>query len=204
MKRKEAMDHLENTYVKEIISKNLANLKMYADSHKKELLLDITDSFCEMCYQLSQKQSEYNHPQIGYLIYSFRRTYLLKRNYSYSFEAYDKNWFFDTTPYRTLYNASWAFQYWENAWDELEIVRKRYMNLIHPPDVEWFILRAADAFHQVIAELVEEAVIQMLDMEPFSQIQKEAAFEIRIGEYKGISKVIYQTDPIRSKEIEYL
>ncbi|WP_458120747.1 hypothetical protein [Paenibacillus sp. Z6-24] len=204
MKRKEAMDHFENTYIKEIIRENLDDLKSYADSHKEELISDTKASFCKMCHQLSQKQIEHNYPRTGYLIYSFRRTYLLKRNYSYFFEAYDKNWFFDTVPHCTLYDASWAFQYWENAWRELEDIRKRYMNLIHPPDVEWAILRAADTFHQVVAELVEEAVIEMLGTESFSQIQKESDFEIRIGEYKGISKVIYRAESIRPKEIEYL
>ncbi|ADM72367.1 hypothetical protein GMA19_04611 [Paenibacillus polymyxa E681] len=191
MNRREALQHFLKTYAEDVLNEKLHQAASLYEHSKEELILSFIQSFQSICLQANS--TEVAKTRIGYITYSMRRTYLMDRNYNYVVEAYDKNWFFDPLPYRGIYDAGWAFGLLAELEDELSQLRKPYMNKVFQPDVERFVLQATGEFHQYILKLAKDAIQQAVHLPEFKAMKCEDDLEVRIGEYKGISEVVYST-----------
>lgn len=191
MNRLEALEHFHKTYAEDVLNQKLHQAASLYEQRKDELISFFIQSFQSICLQAHF--AEVVKKRIGYITYSMRRTYLMDRNYNYVVEAYDKNWFFDPRPYYGTYDAGWAFSFLGELEDELNQLRKPYMNKIFQPDVERFVLQAAGKFHQYILKLAKDAIQQAVHLPEFKALKCEDDLEVRIGEYKGISEVVYST-----------
>ncbi|MEC0184396.1 hypothetical protein P4H61_23205 [Paenibacillus peoriae] len=189
MNRLEALEHFRETYAKEVLNQKIHQVVSLYEQRKEELILSFIQSFQWICQQANH--IEVPKGRIGYITYSMRRTYLMERNYNYIIEAYDKSWFFDPGPCQGVYDAGWAFSFWGESVDELSQLRKPYMNKVIQPDVERFALHAVEEFHQYILQLARDAIRQAVQTPEFKVLRCEDDLEVRIGEYKGISKVVY-------------
>jgi len=191
MNRREALEHFRKTYAEDVLNEKLHQAASLYEHRKEELIFSFIQSFQSICLQANS--AEVAATGIGYITYSMRRTYLMDRNYNYVVEAYDKNWFFDPQPCYGTYDAGWAFSFLGELEDELNQLRKPYMNKIFQPDVERFVLQAGDQFHQYMLKLAKDAIQQAVHLPEFKALKCEDDLEVRIGEYKGISEVVYST-----------
>ncbi|WDM21836.1 hypothetical protein [Paenibacillus polymyxa] len=191
MNRQEALQHFLKTYAEDVLNQKLHQAASLYEQRKDELISSFIQSFQSICLQANS--AEVAKTRIGYITYSMRRTYLIDRNYNYVVEAYDKNWFFDPQPCYGIYDVGWAFSFLAELEDELNQLRKPYMNKIFQPDVERFVLQAAGEFHQYILKLAKDAIQQAVHLPEFKALKCENDLEVRIGEYKGISEVVYST-----------
>lgn len=189
MNRLEALEHFHKIYAEEVLRQKIHHVASLYEQRKEELIFSFIQSFQWICQQANHM--EVSKARIGYITYSMRRTYLVDRNYNYIIEAYDKSWFFDPGPCQGVYDAGWAFSFWGELVDELSQLRKPYMNKVIQPDVERFALQAAEEFHQYILQLAKDAIGQAVQTPEFKVLGYEDDLEVRIGEYKGISKVVY-------------
>ncbi|MGG1616182.1 hypothetical protein ACIFQM_18145 [Paenibacillus sp. NRS-1782] len=189
MNRLEALEHFQKTYAEEVLNQKLHQVMSLYEQRKEELMQSFIQSFQRICLQANHLDTE--KAKIGYITYSMRRTYLMDRNYNYVIEAYDKNWFFDPGPCYGTYDAGWAFSYLGEMEDELNQLRKPYMNKVMQPDVERFVLQAAGGFHQYILKLAKDAIPQAIQLPEFRALRCEDDLEVRVGEYKGISEAVY-------------
>jgi hypothetical protein len=192
MNRLEALEHFHKTYVEDLLDQKLHKVECLYEQKKQELTTAFIQSFRRICLQVLHMGEA--KARIGYITYSMRRTYLVDRNYNYVIEAYDKDWFFDPQPCQETYDAGWAFSYLGELEDELNQLRKLYMNKIFQPDVERVTLQAAEQFHAYIVKLAKDAVPpRAVRLPEFKEMNREDSLEIRVGEYKGISEVVYST-----------
>jgi hypothetical protein len=188
MNRLEALEHFQKTYAEKVLNQKLHQVMSLYEQGKEELMQSFIQSFQRICLQANHLDTA--KAKIGYITYSMRRTYLMDRNYNYVIEAYDKNWFFDPGPCYETYDAGWAFSFLAELEDELNQLRKPYMNKVQP-DVERFVLQAAGEFHQYILKLAKDAIPRAIQLPEFRALKCEDDLEIRIGEYKGISEAVY-------------
>ncbi|MDQ0494119.1 hypothetical protein [Paenibacillus brasilensis] len=189
MNRLEALEHFHKTYAEEVLNQKIHHVASLYEQRKEELILSFIQSFQLICQQA--KHIEVSKARIGYITYSMRRTYLMERNYNYIIGAYDKSWFFDPEPCQGVYDAGWAFSFWGELEDELSQLRKPYMNKVIQPDVERFAHQAVEEFHKYILQLAQDAIPLAIQTPEFKVLSCEDDLEVRIGEYKGISKVVY-------------
>ncbi|MFK4341089.1 MULTISPECIES: hypothetical protein [unclassified Paenibacillus] len=189
MNRLEALEHFQKTYAEDVLNQKLHQVMSLYEQRKDELILSFIQSFQLICLQANS--TEVAKTRIGYITYSMRRTYLMDRNYNYVIEAYDKNWFFDPQPCHGTYDAGWAFSYLGELEDELNQLRKPYMNKVIQPDVERFALQVAEKFHEYVLRLAKEAIPLAIQTPEFRALRCEDDLEVRIGEYKGISEAVY-------------
>ncbi|WP_431086142.1 hypothetical protein [Paenibacillus sp. 8b26] len=189
MNRLEALEHFQKTYAEDVLNQKLHQVMSLYEQRKDELILSFIQSFQLICLQANS--TEVAKTRIGYITYSMRRTYLMDRNYNYVIEAYDKNWFFDPQPCDGAYDAGWAFSFLAELEDELNQLRKPYMNKVIQPDVERFALQVAEKFHEYVLRLAKEAIPLAIQTPEFRALRCEDDLEVRIGEYKGISEAVY-------------
>lgn len=191
MNRREALEHFHKTYGENMLNDKLRQVAVLYEHRKEELIFSFIQSFQTICLQANSAEAD--KTAIGYITYSMRRTYLRERIYNYIIEVYGPNWYFDPQPWHGTYDAGWAFSLLAELEDGLNQLRKPYMNKVIQPDVERYVLQAAWEFHQYILKLAKDAIQQAVQLPEFQALKCENDLEIRIGEYKGISEVVYPT-----------
>ncbi len=197
MTRHEALKHFWETYVKDKQKEYIEKAEEEYRSRKDELAKDFIESFRRICLNIKEMQSAGQKAKIAYINYSMRRTYLLERRHEHVVEAFDKDWYFDTYPCRGTYDSGWAFKYLDALEDELEQLGKKYMGKINKPDIERIKLEAAAVFNQSIVVLVKQAMADAIRLKEFDEIAREPDLEVRVGEHKGISEVVYKDDSVQ-------
>ena len=69
--------------------------------------------------------------------------------------------------------------------------RKYYLNTILEPDVEIMALKTVDLYNKSIVKLARDIMPEAIKVKEYQEIEKEESVEIRVGEYKSISEVVY-------------
>lgn len=203
MKKQEALDHFNETYVKKISSEKLADLEEYYKEHKDDLADKFIKSIKEICFNLKKMQTQNEKGKIAYIMYSFLRTEILEKRYNYLIEALDEDWFLDYKECHSQYDATWAFKYLEEFEDTLQESRKIYAGQINESDIEKIKLKEVKKYNEYIVEIARYA-LRKEDIKELKDIKKEEVLEISIGEYRDLIEPIYKEDNRKkdSKEVK--
>ncbi|WP_277376171.1 hypothetical protein [Paenibacillus polymyxa] len=204
MNRTEALEHFRSTYIEVLIKEYIDKLEELFNDQVNELSALFIDSFRRICLSAKAMQERGEKGKIGYIVYSMRRTYLIEQRYEYVIEAFDTHWFFDQRTCQDIYDASWAFAYWGQLGIMLEQQRKRYMNVIISPDIEQSLLYTVDLFHDFIIRLAAYTIKRATELPEFLALDREDDLEIRVGEYKGLSRLLFQGQTSRITQTEEL
>jgi predicted HTH domain antitoxin len=129
---------------------------------------------------------------IGYINYSMLRTNIMDKKYDYVVDSYSKYWYFDKENCNITYDASWSFKFLEEFGDTLQIERKKYMNKIITTDVEKIIIKDANLYNKKIINIARAAMPYSVRLKEFKELIKEEIVEIRVGDYRGMSEVVYK------------
>jgi hypothetical protein len=192
MNREESLEDFRKNDIEGLTKEYLGRLEELFNDQVNELSALFVDSFRRICLSAKAMQEREGKGKIGYITYSMRRTYLMDQRYEYVIEAFDREWFFDQRPCQEFYDSGWSFAYWGQLGVILEQQRKRYMNAIIPPDIEHYLLSAVEFFHDFIIQLAACAIPQAIELPEFLALDREDDMEIRVGEYKGLSRLIFQ------------
>ncbi|GLI05959.1 hypothetical protein YDYSG_19890 [Paenibacillus tyrfis] len=196
MTRQEALKHFWETYVKDKQKEYIEKAEEEYRSRKDELAKDFIESFRRICLNIKEMQSAGKKAKIGYINYSMRRTYLMERKHEHVVEAFDKDWYFDTYPCRGTYDSEWVFKYLDALEDELEQLGKKYMGKIIKPDIERIKLEAAGAFNRLVVDMASYAMPGAIRLKEYQDMACEPGLEVRVGEHKGISEVVYSEESV--------
>lgn len=199
MKREDALKHFEETYVKEKVDERLFAQEAYYQKNKDVLKSDFVESFRRFCLKIKKMQSSGEKGRIGYLTYSMLRTSLIERNYNMLIEAFNEEWFLDFDECQEVYNAGWAFKPLEELGAELEGLIKPYIGSLVSTDVERIKLKSAEKFLKYITSLARYAMPEIITLKEYLELQREEVLEIRVGEYRDKSEIVYKED-IREKD----
>ncbi len=192
MKREEALEHFIENYVKMESSAKMQKLKVYYENNKNILLDEFIESFRRICIKIKDMQDKGKKGKIGYITYSLLRTNIMDRKFVYLIEAFNRLWFFDRVECWEEYDVRWAYEFLDGFEAELIEKSKLYLNKIAKPDIERFMLQEIVLYNNMVIEIARDAIYNASKIEEFSRILKEDIMEIRIGEYKGPSEIIYR------------
>lgn len=199
--RTDALQQFKETYVKEKSNEKLLLLEKYFQGHKDDLIPAFVESFRLICLKVKEMQLKKEKGKIGYITYSMLRTAIAERKHTYLLEAFNENWFLDFEECYAQYDASWAFSYLEALRTELEEKRKLYFGTIVTSDIENMIQAEAGKFNEYVISLARYAMPKAVGLKEYQEIDKEEELEVRVGEYRDMSEVVYKED-IREKDPE--
>lgn len=204
MKREEALTHFTETYLKTKTDEKLIALDKYFHENKSRLIAGFIDSFKSICIKIKEMQAKGVKGKIGYINYCMLRTSILERNYRMLIEALDKDWFLDLRECHAGYEANWAFRILEELGYELSDLAKLYIGNIVGSDIERIKLKEAGKFNEYVKCLARYAIPEAVKIKEYQEIQREEEFEIRVGEYRDSSEIVYKEDTRtkNSKEIK--
>ena len=194
MKKEEAFEHFIENYVKTESSEKMQKLKAYSENNKDVLIDEFVESFRRICIKIKDMQDKGKKGKIGYITYSLLRTNIMEGKFVYLIEAFNWMWFFDRIECQEEYDVRWAYVFLDEFEAELVEKSKPYLNKIGMPDIERVKLKEISPYNNVVMELAKEAILNASEIKEFSEILKEDVIEIRIGEYKGPSEVIYKKE----------
>lgn len=194
MEKGEALEHFIKNYVKTESSVKMQKLKVYSENNKDILIDDFVESFRRICVKIKDMQDKGEKGEIGYITYSLLRTNIMEGKLVYLIEAFNRIWFFDRIECQEEYDVRWAYQFLDEFEAELIEKSKPYLNKIGMPDIERVKLKEIALYNNVVIELAKEAILNASEIKEFSDILKEDVIEIRIGEYKRPSEVIYRKE----------
>ncbi|MED0679992.1 pentapeptide repeat-containing protein [Aneurinibacillus thermoaerophilus] len=201
MEKEEALQHFIKNEAIPRITESLLALEDYFQTHKDTLVHDFIHSFQHLCHIIKERQEQGEKGKIGYITYSMLRTEIMEERSIYGIEATDSRWFFYPKACQAEYDAGWAFFFLDELENELEKARKAYMGEITKLDIEKLKLKEAAKYHQYVISLARYAMPQAVLLPAYLEIEKEEELEIRVGEYRDLSEVVYKEDA-RIKDAE--
>ncbi|KYG93157.1 pentapeptide repeat-containing protein [Paenibacillus jamilae] len=163
-------------------------------STQTQRLQHIVEHFRAFCELVRQKQLTGRKGHIGYITYSMLRTTWLEQKPVYLVEATDALWMLDAEPVQLEYDASWIFLYWTQLREQLGAETLKQQVSLSELELEQIMLEAAGYLHTMIVSLVRQAMKQAVDLPEFEALDREEAFEIRVGEYMDHSVSVYRED----------
>jgi len=194
MNRKEALEHFKEHYLEAKSTEKMEQVTSYYEIHKEELKNNFIDAFRKICIKIKEMQNKGVKGNIGYITYSFKRLDIAERKYVYIIEAFNEEWFYDEVECMEEYDVSWAFGFLDEFEQELQEKSKLYIDKITKADMEKFRLEEIGIYHDEIVKLSRYAMPEAAKLEDYRDILKHEVIEVRVGEYKGISEVVYKED----------
>ncbi|WP_042473904.1 pentapeptide repeat-containing protein [Bacillus ndiopicus] len=172
----------------------LLALEDFFQVNKEQLAAQFQQDFQIICQELKQQQTQQQKEPLGHITFSLLRTELLTGRYLSIVEGTSGEWFFDTKPIATTYDAGWALQFLTQFITELSQYSQTFMGIISQADIEAIQLREAIHFYQYVISLARYALSNIEGCPAFKELWCEPLVEIRIGEFMDNSEVVYATD----------
>jgi|LSQX01.3.fsa_nt_gb uncharacterized protein YjbI with pentapeptide repeats len=205
MKREEALEHFNENYVKVKSLEKLNKLDKYYEENKDTLAADFVESIRLLCIKINEMQEKGENGKIAHIVCSMLRTNVIFGVYKSIIESFDRLWYFGKKGCEVEYDASWAFGLLDEFEKELMEIGKLYIGKIIKTDIERFKLKEAVLYNERIIKLARYAMPQAALTEEFKLVLKEDILQVRVGEYRNFSKLVYKEAQRTkdSKEIKF-
>lgn len=199
MTHAEVLRRFQDETVQEKSLEQLRALESYFQANRDRLARDCGECFRKFCGQIHRMQQQAGKAAIAYIQFSLLRTAVLEHRYHFSVEAYDRRWYLDRQECLAEYDVSWAFRFLQRLEAELEQGRRQYSGQITPADVEQVILAETGKYLRYVIAVVRSALPEAVESREYQMLNREEQLEVRVGEYKDWSEVVYKEDR-RSKD----
>lgn len=200
MNRIEAWEHFLEQGVLPHRTEQIKALHHYFCVQKNKIAEQIVAFFDRFCEEVRQLQTAGTMKKCANIHMSLLRTSLLEGHPVYMLEAVDMESLgkIGVTPFR--YDAGWIYSFLDN-WDRLcEENRRGYMDQINRPAFEAWKNEQLYPFHAYMVHALRYAMDAVRELSSFQNIDKEAYFDIRVGEYRDneVSESVYRRN-VRTK-----
>lgn len=193
-KRSRALADFRERIVLPRRKERLLLLEELYQSRRETLAEQFLQGLGKWCADIGELQARGDKGRIGTIAYGLLRTQLLEGRLVYMAEAADSGWFMDASPVHDYYDASWALAPWTGWLDELEQGRREYQGLLTALDAEKEWLLGAANIQPYITALIRYAMPVASELEAVQSLEKEDLFEVRVGEFRDFSEVVYRVD----------
>ncbi|MNW28857.1 Pentapeptide repeats (8 copies) [compost metagenome] len=196
MNRSQAIDHFEQNTVIPRVQDMLQRLESYYQIHKSQLAQSFWYSIEQIIARCEALQEQGQQDALGYITFSLLRTSMLGGQSLYLLEASDRLWFLDEQAYSICYDAAWAYSFLKPVETELLQTAKKYAGAIDPTDVRRWMMNTTVLVHQYILALARYTLRLHEDklMHALNFVRIESELEIRVGEYRDLSEIVYKVD----------
>lgn len=161
-------------------------------ANRKTCLAVFAEHFKTICAEIQNMQEKSKMSAISYLEYTMLYTNFANRQYLAEIFAYDDEHYLDVG-LRTVgtYDITFLFVYFEELWEKLLIVRKRFPGQITSQEVTSFMLESLPDFYSYLINIARFAIADCVDTEPFVSIIKGDIFMICVGEYMAKTELVF-------------
>jgi hypothetical protein len=194
MKRFEAIQHFNENYVLKIRDKKLSELNLFYEANKSDLAKGMIDAFKNVCKKAGKLQQEGIKDNIAQVSFSLLRIRILEKRHSYLVEAYSDLYYLDKTDCTVEYDVTWAYKYLDEFMDELEQMRKLYMNKVLKPDIERIMFKEISFYNDYIVKLARDVIPVAVKLDEYNALKKEEVVDISVGEYKASGCTVLKED----------
>lgn len=149
--------------------------------------------FRALCLRISEQQTRGEKGPIGYIHFSYLRSWLMQGELKYALEAYDDTWYMDRCECIELYACDWLYPYLERMEEGAKAARPYTPNGA-AFDSRTVRLREIVTLHQYVREWLRRALPQLLALPEFAAVKRAEILRIRTGEYKDFSEQLWMED----------
>jgi len=100
------------------------------------------------------------------------------------------------------YDISFLLIYYDQLWEELLELRKRYVGKVSANEVTVYMLDSLAEFYSYFARLVREAIVYCVKTESFAGIGKNEKFAINVGDYMAETETVFILEQNREQQQE--
>ena len=144
------------------------------------------------CEQIRKLQDETSLSAIASMEFSMLYTNLLDRRYVADLFVYSEKLYLDKTQrFIDSYDISDIFVYFDKLWDDLLVLRKRYVGKVSARDITTLMLRTLPDFYSVLEGIARFAIAELADKSPFININKSEKFLVNVGDYMAGTHTVY-------------
>lgn len=144
--------------------------------------------------ELAEQIKEQKKTDLVFFYFSLLKIDVLRRKYTISLLAQDNGWYLDKKSVEITFSLDFLFEPLNTLWDHLATNSKVYVERINSYDVQDIILAELDVYNKTIANVLR-FLLRNLEQEPcFIEIPKAENWEVRWGEYRDETQLLYQVD----------
>ena len=159
---------------------------------KNEWFNSFANYLSEICKKISALQKETGFPAISYLEYTMLYTNFINRHYVADIMAYGQGSYKDKMQKLVgSYDVSFVFVYYDELWNSLEKMKKRYIGRASAQDVVAFMLRALPSFYSYLTNIARFAIAESTEKKIFANIEKNEDFNVNVGDYMARTQTVY-------------
>ncbi|MCL1809939.1 MAG: pentapeptide repeat-containing protein [Clostridiales bacterium] len=153
---------------------------------------DFADHFLGMCRLVREAQVGLGLSAISYLEYTMLYANFSDRRYVADVLAYGNKRRLDKNQRLVgSCNLSFLFVHFDELWDSLLTLRKRYAGKVTAWEVKSFMMQALPDFFSYLTNIARFAVAECIDKSPLTEIEKNEEFMVNVGAYMTSTETVY-------------
>ena len=179
----------------------LLKTEMLFKANKNRWFDDFTRHFLDTCTQIRVLQGTATLNAMSYFSYIMLYNNFINRRYvAEIFVFNEKNYLSKSQQMIGEYDISFLFVYFDEMWDDLIGLRKRYVGKVSARDVTCFMLKALPDFYSYLIIIARFVVMENADNELFASIDKNEIFKVKVGDYMSKNTTVYAENKIKDTD----
>ena len=180
------------TQAETLLTEHLLQTEASFAMHKQSWLAAFAHHFQSTCTTIAKCQSESTLPAISHLEYTMLYENFLNKRYIAEVWVYGDDWYLDEGQrFIGEYDVSFLFTHFEELWNKLLALRKRYVGKVTSQEVTSFIIEALPKFYSYLTNIARFAITECVDQKPFTDIMKNDVFKVRVGDYMAKTEPVF-------------
>jgi hypothetical protein len=180
----ESYTTLHNEYLLKTEALFAAHLQRWSDAFTKH--------FHSICAEIVKLQNNSSLQAISRIEYNMLYTNFVNRRYVADVWVYGNELYLDKSQCIIgEYDISFLFVYFNELWDMLLSVRKRYAGKVAAQEVASFMIQALPDFYSYLASIARRSIMDLSDKQPFAAIVKNETFRVDVGDYMASTAPVY-------------
>ena len=162
-------------------------------ANKNRWLADFAGCFRDTCVQIQKLQDELNLSVISHLDYTMLYNNFFNRRFISDIFVYGNRSYLDNSQ-RCIgsYDISFLFIFFDKLWDDLLVLKKRYVGKVTAKEITTFMLRTIPDFYSYFVNIARFAIAECIDKSPFVDIEKNEVFMVNVGGYMSKTETVYK------------
>jgi len=184
-------------------NENLLKTEKLFTANSNDWLTAFAKHFQSVCAGIVKMQNDSSLPAISYMEYTMLYTNFIKRRYLAEIWIYDDKSYLDKNQcFIGSYDISFLFIYFDELWDKLISMRKRYVGKVTAREVKAYMIQALPDFYSYLINIARFAIIECIEGSPFADIKKTGQFMVNVGDYMAKTETVYHEQ--RNKDARQL
>ena len=182
---------IRHHYVIPYFLESICELQYYIFTNKDSIRDEFLLAFKNLCKKACEMQSYGEKGKIQYINISALRTAIVTGSSEFIMEAYNNEWFFDSSECTVKFRADSLLNHLDKFLSNLKKQYGKYMNVIQSQDMQRIMLEVSQSYFWYAIQISRYSIEQFINSVAFLNMGKESEYYILSGEYKDQCQIIY-------------